>query len=161
MEELVNWQERTHLLNVPARTASNIDPDRLLVQLAALGLVLDLRGNEAEHVLAAIEESGSGRIVDAGLALIEALEGVLLLAARVAGVRLEEAGPDETSIGAKVGVDLARGLELGEGANKVGDDDQCEQDRGEADLAQRAQQHFRKCCELHGRCVEARERNVE
>lgn len=80
---------------------------------AVLGGLLDqLGGDEAEHVLAATQEAAAGVVVDTGLGLVEALEGVLLaIDALAAGVRLEEGGVEE----AQEGRQRARVLLIAEG----------------------------------------------
>ena len=68
---------------------------------AVLGGLLDeLGGDEAQHILAATEESLARIVIHAGLRLVEALEGVLLaIDALAAGVRLEEGGVEEAQEG--------------------------------------------------------------
>ena len=62
-------------------------------------LVLQLGGHKLDHVVAASQESGPSDIVGFGLALVEALQGLLLVTIAVTRVRLEEAAVDEAQVG--------------------------------------------------------------
>jgi len=111
--------------------------------------MLDLGGHETEHILSAIEELGSGSIVNASLRFVEALESILLVAGMISAVRLEEAVVRKGDAGAGGFKQLPRGLKLGEGKGKIYHDNEDEQDGRETDLAEWVQQCLLKDVEGH------------
>jgi hypothetical protein len=124
-----------------------VDPDWLLLGRVTL---LQLRGNEAEHVLAAIKQSLAGVVVGAGLSLVEALEGILLVAAVVARVGLEEAGVEK----ANVGTQGDQGTRVPAGVQEGGREDEHEQKNDEhanhTDLDQWVSGNLNEIHEGHG-----------
>lgn len=103
-------------LNHEQQSVTHINPDCLSREnVLALDLELQLRRHQSQHVLATLEQSAAGGIVDGGLenepsvfapvlsfsppylSLVEALERILL-ALRSLVVRLEEIGPDELQV---------------------------------------------------------------
>lgn len=134
MEEVRDGEIAAHMLDVPAGTAAYIDPDRLASELTSLGLILQLRGDQAEHILAAMKKLAPGRIVDASLGLVEALEGILLATGAVASVRLQATVPDEAQRSPGRVAEFLRGLKFGEVEGEVGEQENDEQNGGQTDL---------------------------
>nr|POE89763.1 hypothetical protein CFP56_20232 [Quercus suber] len=128
VEEFGDIELRPHLLDIPAGAAADVDPNGLLADLAGLAAVLDLGGDESEHILAALQQTGASGIVDGSLGFVEALEGVLLVAGAVAGVGLEEAGVGEVEVVEDAAPGLAEAAEIGDGEDDEGDEDEGEED---------------------------------
>lgn len=99
-----------------SKSETHVNPDRFAREnVLALDLELQLRRHQSEHVLATLEQSAAGSIIDGGLengpsvfapilsfspaylSLVEALERILLTL-RGLVVRLEEIGPDELQV---------------------------------------------------------------
>lgn len=86
-----------HVLNVPSSPTANVDPDALFLLLAGRHrLGLQVRCEELEHSLAALEKVGARRVVHVSLTSVERIETLLLAPVLVGGEkRLEEAVPDK------------------------------------------------------------------
>ena len=104
-------------LNHEQQSETHVNPNCFPRQnVLALDLELQLRRHQSQHVLATLEQSAAGSIVDGGLekgpsvfapvlsffsppylSLVEALKRILL-ALRGLVVRLEEIGPDELQV---------------------------------------------------------------
>jgi hypothetical protein len=106
VEEVGHINLLTHLLNVPASSASNIDPNGLLLELTSALSVFGLSGYQGEHILTALEELGAGCIVDGGLRFVEAFERILLVSRTVTSVGFEETRVGELQLLVEVVVGL-------------------------------------------------------
>jgi hypothetical protein len=64
MEERRDVELGLHLLDIPTRAASDIDPYWFLVHLASFPPILDLSGHKCKHLVPALQQLVSCGIVD-------------------------------------------------------------------------------------------------
>lgn len=84
-------------------------------------------------------------IVDVGLRLVEALESILLAPRAIPRMRLEETVPGKLGRNPTRREELTDGLELGEGKEKVREENEDEEDGSSAYLVERACERL-QCC---------------
>lgn len=124
----------THLLNVPARTTTDVHPDGFACNLAGFSSVFDLSGYNRQHILTTLQKFGTCGIVDGGLRGVEALESILLIASAIPSVRFEEAGVGELADGVNSAGKLLDHAELGEEEEEPGEQEEYATDGGYAEL---------------------------